>query len=314
MNVKKIRNSILLVITAAIWGFAFVAQSVGGEEAGPFIFNFVRFIIGAIVLLPVIGVKKALKKDASAPKTKEEKHTLLLGGLFCGLSLGIASSCQQAGITMGTAAGKAGFITACYILIVPILGIFLKKKCPWTVWIGVVLTLAGLFLLCINPSEGFRVSTGEILLIICAFCFSIQIMFIDKYSPMVDGVRLSALQFAVAGVISFVPTFIFEMNCNITKFTAVFCNCFKPAALIPILYAGILSCGVAYTLQIIGQDGLNPTVASLIMSLESVFSVIGGWIILGEKLSIKELIGCVLMFAAICLAQITPKSRTKNQN
>lgn len=311
MSAKKIRNSILLVITAAIWGFAFVAQSVGGEEAGPYIFNFIRFIIGAIVLLPVIGIKKALKKDDRAPKTKQDKKTLMLGGLLCGLSLGVASSCQQAGITMGTAAGKAGFITACYILIVPIIGIFLKKKCPWTVWIGVVLTLAGLFLLCINPSEGFKVSTGEILLIICAFCFSVQILFIDKYSPQVDGVRLSALQFLVAGIVSFIPTFIFEMKCNITNFPAILSNCTKPAALIPILYAGILSCGVAYTLQIIGQDGLNPTVASLIMSLESVFSVIGGWLILGEKLSVKELIGCVLMFVAICLAQITPTSRRK---
>jgi len=304
MNKKTIRNSILLIITAAIWGFAFVAQSVGGEAVGPFAFNFIRFIMGSIVLIPVILIKDAITKGKQKPTNAKEKKTLFLGGILCGLALCVASNLQQLGINMGTPAGKAGFLTACYILIVPILGIFLKKKCPWTVWVGVVITLIGLFLLCMNPSEGFNVNKSDIIVLLCAFCFSIQIMIIDKFSPLVDGVRLSCIQFATAGVISAIPTFIFDMKADIANISTLINSVSQKEAIITLLYAGIMSCGVAYTLQIIGQNGLNPTVACLIMSLESVFSVIGGWLILSQKLSAKELIGCGLVFVAICLAQI----------
>ncbi|MCQ2494106.1 MAG: DMT family transporter [Lachnospiraceae bacterium] len=304
MNTRRLRNSIFLVITAAIWGFAFVAQSVGGDAVGPFLFNFLRFVIGSIVLIPVILVKDTITHGKDKPISKKDYKTLIIGGILCGLSLCVASNLQQLGINMGTPAGKAGFLTACYILIVPILGIFFKKKCPITVWIGVVITLAGLFLLCINPKEGFSINASDLVTLACAFCFSIQIMIIDKYSPLVDGVRLSCLQFAVAGVISAIPSFIFDMKADISQINTVISALSHKEAIIPVLYAGIMSCGVAYTLQIVGQNGLNPTIACLIMSLESVFSVIGGWIILHEALSSRELIGCVLVFVAICLAQI----------
>lgn len=304
MNTRRLRNSIFLVITAAIWGFAFVAQSVGGDAVGPFLFNFLRFVIGSIVLIPVILVKDTITHGKDKPISKKDYKTLIIGGILCGLSLCVASNLQQLGINMGTPAGKAGFLTACYILIVPILGIFFKKKCPITVWIGVVITLAGLFLLCINPKEGFSINASDLVTLACAFCFSIQIMIIDKYSPLVDGVRLSCLQFAVAGVISAIPSFIFDMKADISQIGTVINALSHMEAIIPVLYAGIMSCGVAYTLQIVGQNGLNPTIACLIMSLESVFSVIGGWIILHEALSPRELIGCVLVFVAICLAQI----------
>ena len=313
MKRKTIINSILLVITAAIWGFAFVAQSVGGDAVGPFAFNFIRFVIGAVVLLPVIFIKDKITHNAQKPSTPADRKNLYIGSLFCGISLCIASNVQQLGITMGTSAGKAGFLTACYILIVPIIGIFLKNKCPWTVWLGVAITLAGLFLLCIKPDEGFNIQLSDIIVLICAFCFSIQIIFIDRYSPLVDGVRLSCLQFVVAGILSAIPTFFFDMKMNIANISVLLDSMLQKDAIITILYAGIMSCGIAYTLQIIGQNGLNPTVASLIMSLESTFSVIGGWLILNEHLILREILGCVLVFIAICLAQIDFKNIKKSK-
>lgn len=312
MNKQTIRNSILLVITAAVWGFAFVAQSMGGDAVGPFAFNFLRFHLGALVLIPVILIKDKITGNKHKPKNKDDWKTLIVGGVLCGISLCVASNLQQLGINMGTPAGKAGFLTACYILIVPILGLFLKRRCPWTVWVGVVIALAGLYLLCLKEGQAFSVELRDIIVLLCAFCFSIQIMIIDKYSPLVDGVRLSCIQFAVAGGISSIPTFIFDMKMDIHAMQDIVVSLKHPEAYIPLLYAGIMSCGVAYTLQIIGQNGLNPTIACLIMSLESVFSVIGGWLILHENLSLRELIGCALVFIAICLAQIDIKS-SKNK-
>lgn len=314
MNKKTLKNSILLIITAAIWGFAFVAQSVGGDAIGPFAFNFVRFVIGAVVLIPVILVKDGITENRDKPKNAKEYKTLLIGGLFCGIALCIASNFQQLGINLGTTPGKAGFLTSCYILIVPILSIFFKKRCPWTVWVGVVITIAGLFLLCINPNEGFHVKTSDLIVLLCAFCFSVQIMIIDKYSPLVDGVRLSCIQFAVAGILSAVPTFIFDMKLDIKNINTIINSITQKEALITVLYAGVMSCGIAYTLQIIAQNGLNPTIACLLMSLESVFSVVGGWLILNQSLGLREIIGCCLVFSAICLAQIDFGSlRTKNK-
>ena len=311
MNKKTLKNSILLVITAAIWGFAFVAQSVGGDAVGPYVFNVVRFIIGSIVLIPVIFIKDAITKGKDKPKTKADVKNLIVGGILCGISLCVASNLQQVGITMGTSAGKAGFLTACYILIVPILSIFLKKKCPWTVWVGVVIALFGLYLLCIKAGQGFSIETHDLIVFSCAICFSIQILFVDKYSPLVDGVRLSCIQFAIAGTLSAMPAYIFDIKVDFSNAEVVLNSMLQKDALVPILYAGVMSCGIAYTLQIIGQNGLNPTIASLVMSLESAFSVLGGWLILGESLSLRELIGCALIFIAIILAQIEIKKKKR---
>ena len=304
MTKKTIRNSLLLVLTAAIWGFAFVAQSIGGDAIGPSAFNLIRFPIGALVLLPFIGIRKLAGKDSRAPHGKKDRKNLILGGMFCGLALCVASSFQQFGITLGTSAGKAGFLTACYILIVPILGLFFKKRCGFTVWIGVAITLVGLYLLCMDGS--FSVQFSDLLVLICALCFSVQILIVDHYCPIVDGVRLACIQFAFSGLFSIIPTFIFDMHCDISEIDGIINSLQNPNAVIPVLYAGVMSCGIAYTLQIVAQDGLNPTVASLLMSLESVFSVVGGCLILHQVPSLKEFIGCALMFVAICLAQIDP--------
>ena len=292
----KLKNSLILLLTATIWGVAFVAQSVGMDYVGGFTFNMVRCIIGAIVLLPVIWFLDRGKKAVS--KTREEtaaaRRTLITGGICCGVFLCLASNFQQFGIKY-TSVGKAGFITACYIVIVPILGLFLKKKCSPFIWAAVVMALAGLYLLCIN--DGFSIGKGDLLVMICAVLFSFHILVIDYFSPKTDGVKLSCIQFLTAGVLSGIPAFLLEKP----EISSIL------AAWQPILYAGVMSCGVAYTLQIIGQKDMNPTVASLILSLESCISVLAGWAILGQQLSAREIIGCVIMFCAIILAQLPQK-------
>ena len=296
------KNSLVLLLTAFIWGVAFVAQSVGGDAVGCFTFNGVRSLIGAAVLLPVIAfLDKQKKKELGEDKflaQKGDKKTLILGGISCGLMLCIASNFQQFGISF-TTVGKAGFITAMYILIVPILGLFMKKKVGMKVWLGVILATVGLYMLCMT-SESFSLSKGDLLVLVCAGFFSLHILIIDYFSPKVDGVRLSCIQFFVCGLISTVIAFIFE-NPNVGAILSGW---------LPILYAGVMSCGVAYTLQIIGQKNMDPTVASLILSLESVFSVLAGWVLLNQKLSIRELFGCVLMFLAIILAQLPERTKS----
>ena len=288
----ELKNALLLAFTAFIWGTAFVAQSVGMEYIGPFTFNGVRSIIGAFTLLPcILFQKKSCRKIIEEGSSRKD---LVVGGLLCGALLFVASSLQQIGIKY-TSAGKAGFITSCYIVIVPLIGIFMKKTSGWKIWAAVVLALAGLYCLCIT--DGFTVGKGDIFIFLCAMAFSAHILVIDYFSPRVNGVVLSCIQFFVCGVASLPCMFVFETPDMVA---IIF-------AWMPILYAGVLSCGVAYTLQIIGQRNVNPTIASLILSLESCFSVLAGWVILHEKLSMKESLGCVLMFMAIILAQLPDK-------
>lgn len=305
-NLKKtkIRNSGLLLITAFIWGIAFVAQLSGGNAVGPFTFNAIRSLLGCISLIPIIIVMDKLGVSRGAPKNKKEKKNLIVGGILCGLALCLASNVQQFGLLLGQSAGKAGFLTTLYILLVPILGLFLKRKCRWNIWVGVVLAIVGMYLLCFKGSlSSFKLADG--LLLLTSLLFSFHILIIDYYSPKVDGVRMSIIQLLVCGVVTLIPTYFYDISYqshgDLTKWVEPLTH-FN--SWIPILYAGILSSGVAYTLQIVGQNKLNPTVASLIMSLESVFSVIAGWVILGDKLSLQELIGCGLIFTAVCIAQL----------
>ena len=287
----RVKNGVMLFLTAFIWGTAFVAQSVGMDYLEPFTFNGVRSLIGGIALLPCIWLLHKLNGES---KKEESGKVLLIGGLACGVLLFAASSLQQIGLKY-TTAGKAGFITAFYIVIVPVLGIFLHKKIGWKIWLAVVLALAGLYFLCIT--ESFSIGKGDVLIFLCALIFAVHIMVIDYFSPKVDGVKMSCIQFFVCGILSLPFMFTIETP----KAVAM------TAAWMPLLYAGVLSCGVAYTLQILGQKNVNPAVASLILSLESCFSVLAGWIVLGERLSLRESAGCVLMFAAIILAQLPDK-------
>ena len=301
-----LKNSLILLLTATIWGIAFVAQSEGGDAVGAFTFNSTRSLIGSLVLIPVIFLlNKITPKDnksesgissgnSSSGNIFSRNRTLILGGISCGICFFLASNFQQLGI-MYTSVGKAGFITACYIVIVPILGLFMKKKCSPFIWAAVAMALVGLYLLCIT--DGFSIGKGDILVLICAFLFSLHILIIDYFSPKVDGVKMSCIQFFVCGVLAAIPALIFE-HPQLSAFHGAWGA---------ILYAGVMSCGVAYTLQIVGQKNMDPTVASLILSLESCISVLAGWIILGQKLSMREIIGCVVMFAAIVLAQLPQK-------
>lgn len=298
MRTKQMKNTGILLLTAIIWGFAFVAQSVGMDYVGPFTFNCIRFFIGGLVLIPCIA---ALKKWNGQEENRNKKELITktewIGGCFCGIALAVASCLQQIGI-MHTTVGKAGFITACYILLVPILGLFFHKKCSFLVWIGVVLAVIGLYFLCIN--ENLTIGRGDIFVFLCAIVFSIHILVIDHFSPKVDGVKMSCIQFFVSGGICLVPMILLEQP-HLMQLLA---------AWKPILYAGVLSCGVAYTLQIIGQKDMNPTVASLILSLESVMSVLAGILILRQMPTVREAVGCVLMFIAILLAQLPdPKKK-----
>lgn len=303
MKSAQIKSSLMLTLTAFIWGVAFVAQSVGMDYVGPFTFNSVRAFIGGLVLLPMLPLLDRLSgrpPEELKAERESQKKTLIIGGIVCGALLATASSLQQIGIIYTTAA-KAGFITALYIVLVPILGIFMKKRPSVLVWISVALAAAGMYLLCIT--EGFTIGFGDIMMLLCALAFSFHIIAIDHFSPQVDGVRLSMIQFFVCSVLCAFPMFFSEKP----TVSAIW------DAKLPILYAGMLSCGVAYTLQIIGQKNMNPTIASLILSLESVFSCLAGWLILNEALSAKELTGCALVFIAILLAQLPMPVRKKKE-
>ncbi len=299
---KKMRGNLMLLLTALIWGSAFVAQSAGMEYVEPFTYNAVRTLIGGIVLIPVILFFDKIRPENQRPTAEEQKvinRNSVIGGICCGLVLCVASSFQQYGVSM-TTAGKAGFITALYIVIVPLMGVFIKKKIPKIIWFCVAIAVAGFYLLCVK--EGFSVSTGDLLVLCCAFFFSLHIMVIDYFGAQkVDGVRMSCVQFLVAGAITLIPMFLFETPTLEGLW----------AAKVTILYAGVLSCGVAYTLQILGQRDTDPTVATMIMSLESVFAVLFDWLIMHTQMSFKEFAGCVLVFAAVILAQISLPVKSK---
>ncbi|MBO5023202.1 MAG: DMT family transporter [Clostridia bacterium] len=293
---NNLRGSIILLITAMIWGFAFVAQSEGMEKIGPFTFQASRMLLAAVVLLPVSLVSYNIKKKKNDAERFMDKKTLI-AGMICGVFLFAAATLQQIGI-LYTTVGHAGFLTALYILIVPLLGLFVGKKVGAHLWVCIALALVGLYLLCMT-GEGFSMSIGDILVTLCALVFSFHILAVDKFTKGLDGVRISMIQMLTAGLLSLVCMFIFEEP-SVSDILSSW---------LPIAYAGVLSCGAAYTMQIIGQKYASPTVASIIMSLESVFAVLGGAMILLQIPSVFEAIGCTLMFAATVISQLPEKAK-----
>ena len=301
MQMKKLRGNLMLLLTALIWGSAFVAQTVGMDHVGPFTFNCVRMFLGALVLLPVIAWREehnpANKKAHGLPENGSGR-VLAAGGISCGVMLFLGSSLQQCGLQY-TTPGKAGFITALYVVLVPVFGLFFKRKVNLPTWIAVVCSVVALYLLCIKGD--FSLAPGDFLVLMCAVCFAVHILVIDYFTGFCDGVKLSCLQFLFAGTISAVCMFIFE-----TVDFAAMLSC-----ILPLLYVGVFSCGVGYTLQILAQKDSNPTVVTILLSLESVFAVIAGAIILHQQMTTREYIGCVIMFAAVILAQIQfPEKKT----
>ncbi|MBQ8519276.1 MAG: DMT family transporter [Agathobacter sp.] len=312
MNKHSWKGASLLLIAAFIWGTAFVAQSVGSNDLNALAFNCIRNFIGVLALIPVllwqIFTTKADVNSVQTPVSSDNSlHTrlksiftrdLFLGGLICGTALCIASNFQQMGIEQSTV-GKSAFITALYIVLVPISGLFFKKKVSLRVWFCVILSVIGLYLLCLKD-EAFVLTTGDIYLLLCAFFFTIQITAVDYFAQKVNCVALSMMQFLVTAILSGIGMLVTE----IPSWTQIM------SAMIPLLYAGVMSSGIAYTFQIIGQKHLSATVATLIMSLESVFATLAGWIILKEILSTKELIGCGLVFTAVIWSQLpNPKKK-----
>ena len=291
----ELLHTLALLVCAAIWGSAFVAQSVGAEYVGAFTFLAVRNWIAVVFLIPVIYVRDTILRKRGRPSVRPANRTqrrfLLMGGAACGFFLCAASAFQQVGIRYTTTA-KAGFITALYVVIVPILSVFFGKSVKSRIWMCVALAVLGLYLLCMRGE--LSLSFGDGVVLVCAFLFACQIMTVDYFAPQVDTVRLSQTQFLVTALLSTVCMLLFE---DLSTDSLI-------KALPSIAYAGVMSSGVAYTLQIIGQQNLNPAIASITMSLESVFAALAGWIVLGQSMSFRELAGCVLMFAAIILAQL----------
>lgn len=300
---RKVKGNIMLLITAFIWGTAFVAQSEGMNYVGPFTYSAVRTLLGGIVLVPVIFFFKRKKSDREeAIERKIFLKETLKGGIVCGIILFFASSLQQIGISM-TTAGKSGFISAVYIILVPVAEFFFFRKKNIFVWICAVIAFAGLYLLCVK--EDFSINRGDAIVLLSALWFTAHIMVIDHFnSKNADGMIMSCVQFFTAAVFMTIAMFIFEQP-NIE-------NIFE--ARYTILYAGIMSSGVAFTLQILGQRYADPASASLIMCLESVFAVLSGWLILNEIMVSREITGCVLVFTAAVLAQLKDINKKSSKN
>lgn len=288
---KSLTSGAILMLAAIIWGFAFVAQRAGMEHVEPFTFNGIRFLLGCITLLPVL-VFRPKNPDRETATTERWSKDELAGGLLAGLVMFLAVSWQQFGI-VHTTAGKAGFITGLYVILVPIVGIFFRQKTAVNVWIGAVIAVIGLYFL--SVTENFHLAFGDSLVLVSALFFTFHILIIGKYSTRVSIIRLSVLQFFVCGLLSLVAATATET----IEISGIY------NAAVPILYGGIFSVGIAYTLQVAGQKHSHPSAASIILSLESLFAVIGGWLILNEHLSARNLLGCALMLTGMILAQIS---------
>ena len=300
MNTQT-KNSLLLLLCSLIWGTAFVAQS-AGSGMGAYSFLAGRSWLAVLVLIPTVMVFDAIRRKSGTdakPKTAAEKKKLLAAGFVCGTLLFAASAAQQIGITINPSTAKAGFLTAMYVVLVPVFGLFFRRRVSLPVWIAVALSVGALYLLCIKGS--FSLAPGDLLVLVCAICFSVHILVIDHFTATCDGVKLSCLQFLFAGTWSTILALFFD-----TISFQVLLDCIWP-----LLYVGVFSCGVGYTLQILAQKGSNPTVVTILLSLESVFAVIAGAVVLHQQMTAREYLGCVLMFVAVILAQIPMPQKKK---
>ncbi len=303
MKHNQVRQVVFPIITAMIWGSSFVAQSTSTEHIGAFTFNAARSFVGFLALLVVVQIFRMVRKEPEVQQTQEEKKAgrkeLVLGGICCGIALALACNLQQLGMVAGASAGKTSFITTLYVVLVPICGLFLKKRVSPTVWVSVLLGVAGLYCLCIK--DGFSIAPSDLLVMLCAFGYTLHILVIDYFTQKVDGVKMSCIQFLSCAVLSAILMLIFEHPtwADITPCIG------------SILYVGVFSSGVAYTLQILAQKDSNPTIVALLLSLESVFGAVSGAIFLHETMTGKELVGCVLMLIAVVLAQIEFPSKKK---
>lgn len=304
MRLKKIVSPLLLILISALWGGSFVAQTKGGNIVGPFSFGFLRFLVAGVAILPFVNLID--KNNTSADKNiKRNKKDLILGGLLCGLFLAGTSAFQQLGLSMGTSSGKAGFLTSCNVIFVPLIGLMFKQKVKTNAWIGVGITVLGLYFLCINGEFGVMLS--DVLVLICSVMNAARIIAVDRYMNRADTAKLACVQFFSASAILGVLSVIFEMESPASWWQTV--N--QSTVWLSLLYAGVLAGAFAFTIQIVAQKNVNATVSSILMSSESVFSVIAGCMIMHEILSIRELFGCVAIFVAIVIAQLPSGAKDK---
>lgn len=308
MKQNNLKGSIILITAAFIWGLAFVAQSGAASLVPPFIFNALRSFIGAAVLYLFLIITNKKVNFGFFPEEKTDRKVFYKAALVCGICLAVSINFQQFGIAAypkGVASeARAGFITALYVILVPIFSVFFRKRISLSVWLGVGIAIIGIYLLCFSGGIG-GIYLGDLLVFACAICFSLHIMSVDRFVEKTGGVKLSVMQFMVAGTISLLLSVVFEFK------DIVLSNIFSAAP--QILYLGIMSSGIAYTLQIVGQKYAEPSIASISMSLESVFAALGGWVISGNALCSREIFGCLLVFGAIVLAQLPPvKLKRKN--
>ena len=322
MRHNQVRQVVFPILAAFIWGTAFVAQDLCADVIDAFTFNALRSYIAVVVLLIIIAGFSRVNGERNFPSPIQRRaanRQLWIGGFCCGTALAIASSFQQAGLVAGTDAGKAGFITALYVVLVPLFGLFFKRRVSLPTWIAVVLSVVALYLLCIEGD--FSLAPGDLLILVCSVCFALHILVIDYFTATVDGIKLSCVQFFVAAVwtsIAKVVCVLLGMNGtgDVSAVTSIFALPDWSAILdcaLPILYVGVFSSGVAYTLQILAQKGSNPTVVTILLSLESVFAVISGAIILHQQMTVREYIGCAVMFIAVILAQIELPAKEKSE-
>lgn len=300
MNVKKLIASLLLLFISAVWGGSFVAQTKGGDITGPLSYGFLRFLVAGIAILPLI---KLIDKNSgiknSSNTTKKNKKDLFIGGILCGIFLAGTSAFQQLGLSMGTSSGKAGFLTACNVIFVPIIGVFFKNKVKFNVWLGVAVTVIGLYFLCISGDMSVQIS--DILVLICSVMNASRIIAVDRYMNKADTAKLACVQFFSASVILFVLSLIFEVD-NISVWLSTI-N--QSTVWLSLLYTGVLAGALAFTVQIVAQKQINPTVSSILMSTESVFAVLAGALIMKDRLTVRELIGCAMVFAALIVSQLS---------
>ena len=297
---QRVISYILLFIGAFIWGSAFIFQKKGMDYIEPLAFNGIRNIMGATALLPFILIADKRKDKEALAKEKEKRKTLFKAGIICGICLAAASTVQQYALVY-TSTGKVGFITTLYIIFVPLVGIFIGKRFRPVLWLSVLLAIVGFYVLCIKRGEGFSLQSGDWMALACAFLFAFQILSLDRYTPVVSPLKLACVQFYVCGIICCTLMFIFEKP----TISAIL------AAYVPLIYAGLLSTGVAYTFQALAQKHTNPVIASLLMSLESVFCVLTSWVLLGEVMTRRELLGCLIIFIGIIVAQLPDFKKKK---
>ena len=290
------KSNLLLLITAIIWGFAFVAQRSAMEYVGPFTFNAIRFALGGISLIPILLINKRKKSCRERILTISSNKFLVKAGIIAGIILFFGASFQQGGIVY-TSAGIAGFLTGLYIVIVPIIGIAFNQKTTTATWLGAIIAVVGLYLLSIR--EDFTISLGDLLVLISALFWSLHVLVISKFSPKTDPIQLAFFQFMLCSVLSFITAIITEVSTIQSIYDA----------LVPILYAGVVSVGIAYTLQVVAQQDAHPSNAAIIMSLESMFAVLGGWLLLNESIPLQGLIGCGLMLLGMFLSQLRLKKK-----